>query len=176
MPKLRKETVNKIEELIQAGYINAEIRDFTSVSLPTIRNIRKGLESEKSGKESRKSVESEIFGKENVIEVGEGKDYEKVEFLDLKGKKVRFTDVVDESMFKEGFWLQESTLQHVIDEFIWNELADLKETNKRLKSSLFMAHLKQHFECNDCRSKGQVAVNVKCTKCGREVWWGFRPE
>jgi hypothetical protein len=35
--------------------------------------------------------------------------------------------------------------------------------------------LKQHFKCN-CGALGYVAVHVKCTKCGRETYWGWGPE
>lgn len=35
--------------------------------------------------------------------------------------------------------------------------------------------LKHHFQC-DCGASGYVALRIKCTKCGREVWWGWYPE
>jgi len=35
--------------------------------------------------------------------------------------------------------------------------------------------LKQDFKC-DCGAKGEVAVNIKCTHCGRVTWWGFWPK
>jgi len=34
--------------------------------------------------------------------------------------------------------------------------------------------LKHRFKC-DCGSSGYVALRIKCTKCGRETWWGWHP-
>ncbi|MFC1956553.1 hypothetical protein ACFLWZ_08620 [Chloroflexota bacterium] len=28
----------------------------------------------------------------------------------------------------------------------------------------------------DCGGKGEVAVSIKCTKCGEETWWGWWPK
>ena len=64
MPRLRKEIVDKIEGLLNAGYINSEIRDKTGVSLPTIRKIRKRLEIEEREKESNKRIKTETTRKE----------------------------------------------------------------------------------------------------------------
>jgi len=30
--------------------------------------------------------------------------------------------------------------------------------------------------CNSCGSKGWIATAIKCTKCGRETYWGWRPK
>jgi len=30
--------------------------------------------------------------------------------------------------------------------------------------------------CNSCGSKGWIATNIKCTKCGRETYWGWWPK
>jgi len=30
--------------------------------------------------------------------------------------------------------------------------------------------------CNSCGSKGWIATTIKCTKCGRETYWGWRPK
>lgn len=35
--------------------------------------------------------------------------------------------------------------------------------------------LRQRFKC-DCGSSGYVAIHIKCTKCGREDYWGWWPE
>ncbi len=35
--------------------------------------------------------------------------------------------------------------------------------------------LKRRFKC-DCGSSGYVALLIKCTKCGRETWWGWHPK
>jgi len=35
--------------------------------------------------------------------------------------------------------------------------------------------LKHRFKC-DCGASGYVALHIKCTKCGRETWWGWHPE
>jgi ribosomal protein L37E len=34
--------------------------------------------------------------------------------------------------------------------------------------------LKHHFKCH-CGASGFVALHIKCTKCGRESWWGWFP-
>ena len=89
MPRLRKEIEDKVIGMVKDGYINSEIHDNTSVSLPTIRKMRKRVESEKSRKEPVKSVDGERLLK---------KDEESI-FLDLKGKKIRFVDVIHEDWF-----------------------------------------------------------------------------
>jgi len=35
--------------------------------------------------------------------------------------------------------------------------------------------LKHRFKC-DCGTSGFVALHIKCTKCGRETYWGWWPE
>ena len=133
------------------------------------------MEIEEKAKVSEKRLESETLGKDNVIEVGEGKDYERVEFLDLKGKKIRFTDVVNGDMFRDGSWLKESTLAYMEDD-MWNDVEELREENERLGYSLLLTDLQRRFECDGCKSKGLVAVKIKCTKCDEETWWGIWPE
>ncbi|MBN1162090.1 MAG: hypothetical protein JXA17_09095 [Dehalococcoidales bacterium] len=32
------------------------------------------------------------------------------------------------------------------------------------------------FRCSHCRSKGNVAIYIKCTSCGKENWMGWWPE
>lgn len=32
------------------------------------------------------------------------------------------------------------------------------------------------FKCNGCGSMYYYAINAKCTKCGRETWWGYHPK
>jgi len=36
--------------------------------------------------------------------------------------------------------------------------------------------IRQKFECGNCHTKGFVAVNVRCTKCGKETWSGWYPK
>jgi len=38
-----------------------------------------------------------------------------------------------------------------------------------------LSGLKQRFKC-DCGASGLVAVNIKCTKCSKEAWWGWWPK
>lgn len=38
-----------------------------------------------------------------------------------------------------------------------------------------LAGLKENFKC-DCGAKGEVAVSIKCTKCGKETWRGWWPK
>jgi len=35
--------------------------------------------------------------------------------------------------------------------------------------------LRKWFKC-DCGTTGFVAIRVKCTKCGKEDWWGWFPK
>ena len=175
MPRLRKVTVDKIEEMIYAGYINAEIHDKTSVSLPPIRKIRKRVEIEEKAKISEKSLESEMIAKDNVIEVGEGKDSERLELFDLKGKKIRFTDIINVGNFRACEILNESTLAYMEDD-MWKEIEELREENERLRYSLLLTDLQRRFECDGCKSKGLVAVKIRCTKCDKETWWGYHPK
>jgi hypothetical protein len=57
--------------------------------------------------------------------------------------------------------LQESVLEAVSPE-------DLQE---QLDGTIGFG-LKQRFECQ-CGATGLVAMRVRCTKCGRESWWGW---
>lgn len=126
MPKLGKEIVNKIKEMICEGLINSEIRSKTGISLPTIRKLRKEVEREGNGKEGENNKEVETADDDNVFIVGEGNDSERLELFDLKGKKIRFTDVVDVKWFSDGWTLEESTLPKMLD-FYWGEIDALKE-------------------------------------------------
>ena len=31
------------------------------------------------------------------------------------------------------------------------------------------------FTCDSCGSRGLIAIPMKCTNCGKEGWWGWRP-
>ncbi len=35
--------------------------------------------------------------------------------------------------------------------------------------------LRHKFTCH-CGASGFVALRIRCTKCGRETWWGWHPE
>lgn len=35
---------------------------------------------------------------------------------------------------------------------------------------------KDQITCNGCGSKGCIAARIKCTKCGRETYWGWWPK
>ena len=52
---------------------------------------------------------------------------------------------------------------------ISNILKMLQE--KKPESSFF-----ENFTCSQCRSKGLVAIYVKCTSCGKENWMGWWPD
>jgi len=52
--------------------------------------------------------------------------------------------------------------------------AELEDIETRINSTPALG-LKHHFKC-DCGSSGYVALRIKCTKCGRETWWGWHPE
>ena len=164
--------IDKIEELIRQGYIDVEICAKTSVSRPTVRKIRRSMESAKGGKEGAKSVENETIGKETVIAIGEGKDNEKVEFLDLQGKKIRFSDVVDELLVKIAqFPLEKAKLNSVLFEMLEEELQNLRDAFLLTMS----ARLVEEFICNACGSEKSV-VPIRCAKCGKDFLWGSKPE
>jgi len=61
---------------------------------------------------------------------------------------------------------QTSELQEAVLEAVTSE--DLKE---QLSGTIGLG-LKQRFECQ-CGATGFVAMRVRCTKCGRESWWGW---
>jgi hypothetical protein len=52
--------------------------------------------------------------------------------------------------------------------------AELEDVETRINGTPALG-LRQRFEC-DCGASGYVAVRIKCTKCGRETWWGWHPE
>ena len=52
--------------------------------------------------------------------------------------------------------------------------ADLDDVETRINGTPALG-LKYHFKCS-CGASGYVAVRIKCTKCGRETWWGWHPE
>ena len=35
---------------------------------------------------------------------------------------------------------------------------------------------REHFVCSTCGAHGNLAVPMKCTRCGTEGWWGWYPE
>ena len=37
------------------------------------------------------------------------------------------------------------------------------------------ADMRYRFKCDGCGSEGLLATRIRCTKCGREVWWGWFP-
>ncbi len=155
MPRLKKEKIDKIKEMIRQGYIDVEICAKTSVSRPTVRKIRRGMESEKS-------VEAETFLKNGETSI----------FLDLQGKKIRFTDVVAEFLVKSGlFPLKKSTLKSVLFEMFSPEINELKECFLATMS----ARLIEEFRCVDCGSEKSV-VPVRCATCGHAYLWGSEPE
>ena len=69
-----------------------------------------------------------------------------------------------------------------------SDLKELKEQTSELREAVLGAvtpeeleeqldgtiglGLKQRFECQ-CGATGLVAMRVRCTKCGRESWWGW---
>ena len=49
--------------------------------------------------------------------------------------------------------------------------AELEDIETRLDGTPALG-LKHHFKC-DCGVSGSVALHIKCTKCGRETYWGW---
>lgn len=39
-----------------------------------------------------------------------------------------------------------------------------------------LPHTREAFTCPECGGRGMYAVKIKCTECGREVWFGFQKE
>jgi hypothetical protein len=52
--------------------------------------------------------------------------------------------------------------------------AGLQDIEARLDGTPALG-LRQRFKC-DCGASGLVALHVRCTKCGRESYWGWWPE
>jgi len=52
--------------------------------------------------------------------------------------------------------------------------AELEDIEARLDGTPALG-LKHRFKC-DCGASGSVALHIKCTKCGRESYWGWWPE
>ena len=185
MPRLRKETVDKVIDLIKNGYINTEIRGNTSVSLPTIRKLRKRVESEKIGKDSVKSFETE-----GLLKKGE----ESI-FLDLEGKKIQFVDVIHEDWFTSE--LNDSYNGKIKDALKgsnlhgwfgvhWEEIEALKDRVKNLETLVeeiigelqkktFLDLIYSKFICSNCRSPQPIAMLITCTKCCEDAWVSFTP-
>lgn len=53
-------------------------------------------------------------------------------------------------------------------------IAELGDIETRLDGTPTLG-LKHHFKC-DCGASGFVAVHIKCTKCGRDTYWGWWPK
>jgi uncharacterized phage infection (PIP) family protein YhgE len=51
----------------------------------------------------------------------------------------------------------------------------IEEIESGLSDSLSYK-IRRKFECGHCHTKGFVAVNVRCTKCGKETWSGWYPK
>jgi hypothetical protein len=51
----------------------------------------------------------------------------------------------------------------------------IAEIESNLSDSLSYK-IRRKFECGHCHTKGFVAVNVRCTKCGKETWSGWYPK
>ena len=51
---------------------------------------------------------------------------------------------------------------------------DLEELQNCLDGTPALG-LKSHYKC-DCGVSGYVALHIKCTKCGKEAWWGWYPK
>jgi hypothetical protein len=63
--------------------------------------------------------------------------------------------------------------------------ATVTDLQKRLaKMEIAMAEAQQNrgpninkmFHCDSCESHGLVAFSSKCTKCGKQTWWGWWPQ
>jgi|GEM_PF-1710643 len=68
---------------------------------------------------------------------------------------------------------QPRDFQSVIDE-LQQVRAQVEEMAGKLRSTPTY-DIAETFQCNSCDSKGLVAIQVKCTECGREKWWGWWP-
>ena len=63
--------------------------------------------------------------------------------------------------------------------------AAVKDLTRRLaKMEIALAEAQQGknqnmnkmFHCDSCNSQGLVAFSTKCTKCGKQTWWGWWPQ
>lgn len=69
------------------------------------------------------------------------------------------------------------------------ELETLKKQIKIFESTMSVANkritklermpitnLYDDFVCNHCGSRHLIAIKYKCTRCGKEGWWGYHPK
>jgi|GEM_PF-560422 len=50
----------------------------------------------------------------------------------------------------------------------------MKEVTRCVQKTLGY-NISKTFKCRSCSGIGMVAIRVKCTKCGKESWWGWWP-
>jgi hypothetical protein len=50
----------------------------------------------------------------------------------------------------------------------------MKEITRCVQKTLGY-NISKTFKCRSCAGIGMVAIRVKCTKCGKESWWGWWP-
>jgi len=50
----------------------------------------------------------------------------------------------------------------------------MKEITRCVQKTLGY-NISKTFKCRACAGIGMVAIRVKCTKCGKESWWGWWP-
>lgn len=50
----------------------------------------------------------------------------------------------------------------------------IKEVTRCVQKTLGY-NISKTFKCRSCAGIGTVAIRVKCTKCGKESWWGWWP-
>lgn len=66
-------------------------------------------------------------------------------------------------------------LEKKMDEVLarhWRKIVKLE----RSFDNLPILNVHDRFKCPECGARGLVAVKIRCTKCGSEMWWGYWPE
>jgi hypothetical protein len=56
------------------------------------------------------------------------------------------------------------------------ELDNRLESVEKLQSNTPTSGLRSRFACSKCGSRELVAVNIRCSHCDTEAWWGWHPK
>lgn len=87
----------------------------------------------------------------------------------IEGRKQRIVEKIEE-LEKKIREIEEGLRRTLKIEELEKKMAEIE---KALDGTL--TDIRKRFKCS-CGAQGWVAVNIKCTKCGREDWWGWWPK
>lgn len=55
-------------------------------------------------------------------------------------------------------------------------ILSFQKTLTDLQRNIPLTNLYDDFKCSGCGSQRLIAVNIRCTKCNIESWWGWQPK